>query len=135
MRACCFVAGVLTQGTLAAAQEEVTALQAQLADMREDFEMMRRARDDLSRKLLQQQPNAAGDGGLVSMLKRQLADLRKQKKAAVEPQQVAAVELQQSALQVRTGLGCSLGSGTPSGMFSQVRCRERQVSTQGLQGR
>jgi hypothetical protein len=68
----------------------VAALQAQLADMREDFEMMRRARDDLARQLQQQQAAAvaATDGSLVSALEQQLADLRQQQ-AAVEPQQVA----------------------------------------------
>jgi hypothetical protein len=69
----------------------VAALQAQLADMREDSETLRRARDDLSRQLQQQGQAAAvaaTDGSLVSALEKQLADLRQQQ-AAVEPQQLA----------------------------------------------
>jgi hypothetical protein len=70
----------------------VAALQAQLADMREDSETLRRARDDLARQLqLQLQPNAAtaADARPVSAL--ELADRRQ--KAAAEPQR--------SAVQVR----------------------------------
>jgi hypothetical protein len=85
----------------------MASLQAQLAAVREESQVLRTARDDLARQLQQQQDAAmaATDGSLVSALEQQLADLRQQQ-AAVDPQQLAfqvGRAATQSALAYHTG--------------------------------